>query len=333
MIGIIKSLEPYVDFRRMRPGNYFKLFLDGAQRVQSVDLYKSMLDQSHAERQANGWVGQKIEVPVVSSNIAVKGEITSSLWVALTSTGESGELVNEFVDIFAWDIDFYTQVFPGDTFRVLVEKKYADGDFIGYGKIEAAEFISNGTVFRGYMHEEKNGTIGFYDESGSSMRKQLLKSPLKYGHVTSRFGKRRHPVLGYTRAHNGIDYGVLTGTPTWSVGEGRVVRAGTYGGYGKLVEIRYANGWLSQYAHLSKILVKKGQRVSQKQIIGLTGSTGMSTGPHLHYGLKHHGSYVNPLAQKFSRGKALSGKDLERFKSRLRGLKNRLAHIGTESDS
>lgn len=331
--GILNSLEPYVDFRRLRPGNYFKLFLDKEQRVQSVDLYKNALEQSSTRRGLHGWLGEKVEIPIETAPAAVKGTISSSLWVALKATGESAQLVNEFVDVFAWDIDFYSEVFPGDTFRVLVEKKFSDGDFIGYGNIEAAEFVSAGKVFRAYMHEEEDGAVGYFDEDGNSMRKQLLKSPLKYGHVTSRFGKRRHPILGYTRAHNGIDYGVPTGTPTWSVGEGRVVTAGWHRGFGKFVEIKYANGWLAQYAHLSKIKVKKGQRVSQKQIIGLTGSTGMSTGPHLHYGLKRHGKFVNPLAQSFSRGKALTGKSLELFKGRLGGLKARLDQISSESGS
>ena len=146
-------------------------------------------------------------------------------------------------------------------------------------------------------------------------------------------GKRRHPVLGYTRSHNGIDYGVGTGTPAWSVGGGKVVRAGRHGGYGKLVEIRHANGWLSQYAHLSKISVRVGQRVTQKQIIGKTGSTGMSTGPHLHYGLKRHGAYVNPLAQKFSRGKSLKGQELARYKASRKILQARLTAMASVTDS
>ncbi len=331
--GILSSIGPYVDFRRLRPGNYFKLFFDADNELQSVELYRSVLDQTRAVRAATGWEGKRIEIPVQTMNAAVTGTVDSSLWVALKQAGEAAELINIFVDVFAWDIDFYSEVFPGDTFRVLVEKRYAHGEHIGYGPIEAAEFISNGNVFRAYMHQERNGSVGYYDESVQSMQKQLLKSPLQYGHVTSRFGKRRHPVLGYTRSHNGIDYGVGTGTPTWSVGAGKVVRAGRHGGYGKLVEIRHANGWLSQYAHLSKISVRVGQRVTQKQIIGKTGSTGMSTGPHLHYGLKRHGAYVNPLAQKFSRGKSLKGEELARYKASLKILQARLTTMASVTDS
>ncbi|MED5464143.1 MAG: M23 family metallopeptidase [Myxococcota bacterium] len=331
--GILSSIGPYVDFRRLRPGNYFKLFFDADHELQSVELYRSVLEQTRAVRTTTGWEGKRIEIPVQTMNAAVSGTVDSSLWVALKGAGEAAELINLFVDVFAWDIDFYSEVFPGDTFRVLVEKRYAHGEHIGYGPIEAAEFVSNGNVFRAYMHQERNGSVGYYDEKGQSMQKQLLKSPLKYGHVTSRFGKRRHPVLGYTRNHNGIDYGVGTGTPTWSVGAGKVVRAGYHGGYGKLVEIRHANGWLSQYAHLSKISVRVGQRVTQKQIIGKTGSTGMSTGPHLHYGLKRHGAYVNPLAQKFSRGKSLKGEELARYKASLKTLDGRLTAMTSVSDS
>jgi len=331
--AILASLKPFVDFRRLRPGNYFSLFFDETNELQSVELYRGILEQTLATRTVNGWNTEPVEVPVEIHSIGVGGTIRSSLWGALKEEGEAAELVNAFVDVFAWDIDFYSEVFPGDTFKVLVDKKYAGNRLIGYANVEAAQFVSRGKVHRAYLHREKDGTVGYYDKRGHSMQKQLLKSPLKYGHVTSRFGKRRHPVLGYTRNHNGIDYGVGVGTPTWSVGGGRVVRAGYHGGFGNLVEVRHANGWLSQYAHLSRISVRVGERVTQKQIIGKTGNTGMSSGPHLHYGLKRHGTYVNPLTQKFSRGKSLRGSELKRFEAALAELDTRLEMAGSFSDS
>jgi murein DD-endopeptidase MepM/ murein hydrolase activator NlpD len=243
------------------------------------------------------------------------------------------------VDVFAWEIDFYSQVHPGDTFKLLVEKHFANGQFVGYGDISAAEFVESGHVHRAFLHTSEDGSKAYYDAQGHSLRKQLLKTPLQYGHVTSRFGSRVHPVLGYRRNHNGVDYGVPTGTPVWSVGDGRVIKAGWHGGFGRLVEVSHTNGWVSQYAHLSRIHVRVGQHVSQKETLGLVGSTGLASGPHLHYGLLKHGRYLNPLAQQFDKGRSLEALELQSFMretaSRIEQLDNtRVAkkHTGSKQD-
>ena len=191
-----------------------------------------------------------------------------------------------------------------------------------------AEFTSAGETYRAFYNDADERS-GYFDESGNSMEKMLLKSPLKYAaNITSRYGKRRHPVLGYTRMHRGVDYGVPTGTPIWSVGDAKVLRAGVNGGYGKFIELKHANGWVSRYAHLSRIDVKRGQKVKQKDIIGAVGSTGMSTGPHLHYELLRNGSHVNPQAQKFKRGKPLTGTALERYLDAVSRVSDRLNSTG-----
>jgi len=341
----LTALSGLIDFRRLRPGQEFVAWtgkineVDGqvdvpadtsADALLALEFAPSPLQRFRAELGAEGWHAEEIPVASRREVLAVVGEIQSSLWNALVGAGERAALVSAFVEIFAWEVDFYSEVFPGDRFRILVEKDYVDDEFVGYGRIVAAEFESPGEerVHRGFLSRRDGSTAAYFDEGGGSMRKQLLKSPLQYGHVTSRFGSRKHPILGYRRNHNGIDYGVPTGTPVWSTGDGRVARAGWHRGFGKLVEIRHANGWLSQYAHLSKILVRTGQRVSQKQYIGKVGSTGMSTGPHLHYGLKRHGSYVNPLAQRFARAKSLTGPARDRFKREIAPLRLALDQLG-----
>ena len=216
---------------------------------------------------------------------------------------------------------------------MLVEKQFAGDDFVGYGDVLGAEFAAAGETYRAFYNDAEERS-GYFDASGSSMEKMLLKSPLKYAaNITSRFGKRRHPVLGYTRMHKGVDYGVPTGTPIWSVGEGRILRAGLNGGYGKFVEIKHANGWVSRYAHLSRIDVKRGQKVKQKDIIGAVGSTGMSTGPHLHYELLREGKHVNPQSQKFKRGKPLSGEALERYRESVSRVSDRLDSLGVATSN
>ena len=307
------AIAEHVDFRRISPRCNFSTCRAG-NRLVELEISCSRIERSRAILEANGqWRGQKEEVPIVSTEEIVSGTIESSLWGALTRQGESVALVTQLVDIFSWDIDFYSEIHKGDHFKVLVEKQFAGDDFVGYGDVLGAEFTSAGETYRAFYNDADERS-GYFDESGSSMEKMLLKSPLKYAaNITSRYGKRRHPVLGYTRMHRGVDYGVPTGTPIWSVGDAKVLRAGVNGGYGKFIELKHANGWVSRYAHLSRIDVKRGQKVKQKDIIGAVGSTGMSTGPHLHYELLRNGSHVNPQAQKFKRGKPLTGTALERY--------------------
>lgn len=308
------SLSNVINFRRMRPGDRLNVELTSEGGLLAMDVLMGATEQAHAALTDAGWKAERVVVPIETLVAQVSGDVRSSLWDAIVATDEDPRLVDALVEMFSWDIDFYTEVRSGDTFRLLVEKRFAQGQFVGYGPVLAAEYVAGGVSHRAFAHVTRNGaSVAYYDAQGRSMHKQLLKSPLKFARVTSGFGKRRHPILGYTRKHNGVDYGVPTGTPVWSVADGYVVRAGYHGGFGKLVEIRHANGWTSQYAHLSRIHVRVGQRINQKNIIGAVGSTGMSSGPHLHFGLLRHGGYVNPLAQKFSRAVALGGAEREVF--------------------
>jgi murein DD-endopeptidase MepM/ murein hydrolase activator NlpD len=323
----LASLAGLVSFRSLQPGDLLKARFDANDRLVSVDVHASLLERARAERRDGSWEAAPIDVQVDEVMSQVSGSVQTSLWDALIGAGEQPRLVSDIVEIFGWEIDFYREVYPGDRFRLLVDKRYVDGELLGYGPVHAAELVSDGVAHRAFRFERADGGIAYYDEEGRSMRKQLLKSPLEYGRMTSGFGKRRHPILGYTRAHNGVDYGVPSGTPVWSVGDGRVIRSGWSNGFGKVIEIRHANGWVSQYAHLSKRLVKTGDRVAQKDIIGKVGSTGLSTGPHLHYGLKKNGSYVNPAAQRFEREKPLTGQDLVRFRRQVERLRAGLDEI------
>ena len=263
------------------------------------------------------WQGQKLEVSLDTVVAEVQGEVRSSLWDALVTAGESPALVQTLVDIFAYEIDFYTEMHPGDTFRLLVEKRYANGEFLDYGAVTAAEFNHGHHAASCFRLFGRGWTCRILRRCGRFAAQATPQGALRYGAVTSRFGVRRHPILGYTRNHNGTDYGVPVGTPVWTVGDGRVVKAGWHGGFGRLVEVSHANGWVSQYAHLSRIDVRVGQRVHQKQWVVLVGQTGLATGPHLHYGLKKNGRYVNSLAQKFERSSPLAGEQLQAFEMQV----------------
>lgn len=315
----LTALAHVVDLHRLRGTDVFKMRFDAAGQMVSVELLRGPLEHIVLSRQDGSYVGTRQTISVDTMVAEITGEVTTTLWDSVIGAGEDPRLVAQLVDIFAYEVDFYSEVRTGDSYRLLIEKRYVRGQFIGYGDMLAAELVTGDDPHRAFLFRQ-DGHAEYYDATGAAMRKQLLRMPLQYGTVTSHFGRRRHPILGYTRAHNGVDYGVPIGTPVWSVGDGRVTRAGYNSGFGKVVEVSHPNGWLSQYAHLSRINVRLGQHVRQKETVGLVGMTGMSTGPHLHYGLKKNGHYVNSLAQRFGRAPGLSGTALVAFKAQAQAL-------------
>jgi len=226
----------------------------------------------------------------------VTGSIRGSLFEGIVDAGERPELAMRLADIFGWDLDFYTDPRPGDTFRIVVEeKRLSGGEFGGYGRILAAEYVNGGRPYRAVLFHDPTGKPAYYTPEGKSMKKAFLHSPLKFAApITSHFSANRyHPILKEYRAHLGIDYGAPTGTPVQSIGDGRVIFAAMKGANGNLVEIQHANGYTTYYLHLSRILVRSGERVEQGQRIGLVGMTGLATGPHLDFRIQRHGEFLN----------------------------------------
>jgi murein DD-endopeptidase MepM/ murein hydrolase activator NlpD len=227
---------------------------------------------------------------------------------AIDAAGETIDLTLALADLFSGDIDFNTDLQPGDRFELLVEKQYReqsgieaneneDEMFAGYGPILAAQFDNDGQRFRAVRFTPEGGEPGYFDERGTSMKRFFLKSPLKFNPiVTSGFSRSRlHPVLHQYRAHLGVDYRAPSGSPVVAVANGTVVAAGTSGGSGRMVHLRHANGFETLYLHLSSIAVKTGSHVRQGDLIGRVGATGLATGPHLDYRLKKNGVFVNPV--------------------------------------
>ena len=226
------------------------------------------------------------------------GVITSSLFGAVSDAGEEDQLALDLAEIFAWDVDFNTELQKGDTFRVAVDKLYLDGRFVRYGRIASAELVRGPRIVRAMWFDSRNGA-GYYTPEGNPLRKAFLRSPLKFSRISSGFTHARfHPVLKRMRPHLGVDYAAPVGTPVRASGGGTVTLAGWSGGYGKTVKIRHPNGYETLYGHLSRIAVKKGQRVEQADVIGAVGTTGLSTGPHLDYRMIKDGVHVNPLKLK-----------------------------------
>jgi murein DD-endopeptidase MepM/ murein hydrolase activator NlpD len=225
----------------------------------------------------------------------VEGTITSSLFAAVAESGEQDQLALDLAEIFAWDVDFNTELQKGDAFKVAVEKLGLDGRFSRYGKILSAEFRRGERLLRAVRFEGSQGA-GYYAPDGTPLRKAFLRSPLKFTRISSGFTLARfHPVFKDMRPHYGIDYAAPKGTPVLAAASGVVSLAGWSGGYGKAVRIRHANGFETLYGHLSRIAVRLGERVHQGSQIGSVGSTGTATGPHLDYRMTRNGSFVNPL--------------------------------------
>jgi murein DD-endopeptidase MepM/ murein hydrolase activator NlpD len=235
-------------------------------------------------------VPSKIEVT------AVTGQINDSLFKAVAQAGESPELAMRLAQIFAYDLDFYTDPRKGDTFRIVLEKKkYADGKTAGYGKILAAEYDNKDKKYQALLFHDDLGHPGYYSVDGKSLQRAFLHSPLKFSAtVTSHFSKSRyHPILKLFRPHMGTDYGAPVGTPVQTIGAGRVEFAGRKGGEGNMIEIAHSDGYETMYLHLSRMFVKPGEHVEIGKTIGLVGSTGLSTGPHLDFRILQRGQYKN----------------------------------------
>jgi len=320
--GIIGALQGVFDFRTARPGDQLRIVIrDG--ELDFFDYRRSALEEWSVRREGEKLLGFKREFEVERQITRVSLDIQSSLYEAALAAGEDPMIAMVLSDVFAWDIDFYQDVRKGDRATALVEKYLTKGRFVRYGEVLAAQYegesVGHKEVFR---YALPSGSATYFQADGSSARKSFLKSPLKYASVTSRFGGRMHPVLKYYKAHNGVDYGAAVGTPVWAVADGTVTKAAFDGAAGKHVCVRHMNSFETCYLHLSRFGagIRVGARVSQKQVIALSGNTGRSTGPHLHYALKRGGSFVNPLSQNFPRAEPLPKDLLADFQAAIRPL-------------
>jgi murein DD-endopeptidase MepM/ murein hydrolase activator NlpD len=293
---MIAQARPVYDLRMVRAGNPIAIGRSVLGDFRAV-RYRVDLDRElWISARGPEFQAEMKPTEFTTEVVGVTGEIRNSLFNAVTDAGEGAELALQIADIFGWDMDFYTDPRPSDTFRVLVEKKtYRDSNAVRYARVFAAEYNNEGRAYQAVLFREPNGRPAYYAPDGKSLKKAFLRSPLKFGApITSRFSNSRfHPVLKRHRPHLGIDYGAPTGTPVQSIGEGRVVFAGTKGGSGRMVHIRHANGYETMYLHLSRIFVSAGERVGQGDRIGLVGSTGLATGPHLDFRILQHGNYRN----------------------------------------
>jgi murein DD-endopeptidase MepM/ murein hydrolase activator NlpD len=325
--AVIDALKGLFPFHRARPGDQLRVERrEGEAAVQRFTYRQGPADEWNVERLPDGTL-RAAKRPVVLTTVVSRVEVTigTSLYESLQKAGEDPNLAVLASDVLAWDVDFYQDVRSGDRMRMVVERVLADGKPLKFGEVLATEYegaaVGRKVLFR---YTDASGFTSYFDEEGQSARRGFLKSPLKFANVTSRFGNRKHPVLGYTRAHEGVDYGAPTGTPVWAVGDGQVKQAGWNGGCGKAVTIHHRNGYDTVYCHLSAIAVSAGKSVTQKQVIGYVGETGLATGPHLHYAVKRGGVFMNPLQLKVPRGEPIPPEQMETYRAAIAPIRARL---------
>jgi murein DD-endopeptidase MepM/ murein hydrolase activator NlpD len=262
---------------------------------------------------------RELAEPVRDETLVAQGQMEGSLYESAAHAGATPTVTAQVVKLFAHKLDFSRDIKPGDQFRMVFDRKVTEsGRTIETGDLLYAEIgTKKSGVTRFYRFDRKGGPADFFDETGKNIKGFLLRTPVDGARITSTFGMRRHPVLGYTRGHQGVDFGAGTGTPIVAAGDGVVVEARRWSGYGNWVRVRHNGGWETGYAHMSRYAkgIRAGMRVSQGQVIGYVGSTGLATGPHLHYETWLNGKRTNPLSAKVPQGSILAGAELAAFRA------------------
>lgn len=282
---------------RLRPGD--RIHLDW--RAGEAQPFRLRLDGTGTVRPELVWngsryVSRQVPIPYTVEEQAVAVTVHSSLWAAATRAGFSASQIMSLATIFEYDVDFNTELQAGARFRMVVDRLIDDAGAVRVGDVRAAILENGGKEYVALRHRAADGTLSWYDATGAARKKAFLRSPLEFSRVTSGFSLGRyHPILHKMRAHKGVDFAAPTGTPVRSVADGVVTRAGWAGGHGNQVEVKHEGGYTTGFSHLSKMHVKVGERVRQGQIVGRVGSTGMSTGPHLHYEFRVNGVHRDPL--------------------------------------
>jgi murein DD-endopeptidase MepM/ murein hydrolase activator NlpD len=294
--AITQAVRPVFNPRRLRAGDKLTVVrrYDGA--LKAIHYRTGWDSELQVVKTAAGFHATEQKLRTSTETVVVQGTIQNSLFESVLEAGEHPELAVRLAEIFAWDLDFYTDPKPGDTFRLVFEKRTVPGDDTpSYGQIFAAEYVNGGRAYDAVQFRDPAGRPAYYTADGKSLQKAFLRSPLKFAaRISSHFSLHRfHPVLKVYRAHLGTDYAAPVGTPVQAIANGRAAFSGFKRADGNMIVLKHANGYESYYLHLSRRLVRVGQSVQQGQRIGLVGATGLATGPHLDFRLQQHGSFVN----------------------------------------
>jgi murein DD-endopeptidase MepM/ murein hydrolase activator NlpD len=325
--AVIREVARTLDLRRLRPGNLVRFHYQADGRVDSIELKVTGWGEIDAVRTESGF----LVVPQMAAqneiDAVISASIESSLYDALKSEGEGPQLAQQIADIFQWDVDFFA-LQRGDSFSLVVKKKFVGSDAVGYGPILAARFTQSGQTFEAFRQESSDGRAGYYGRNGTPLRKQFLRAPLRFTRITSKFSKSRwHPILHCFKPHHGVDYGAPIGTPVMTTADGVVSEAGRKGGEGNYIRIRHTSRLDTYYLHLSRFVkgIRPGRKVMQGEVIGYVGSSGLATGPHLDYRVNDRGTWLDPLNLKSISPDPLPKSLLQQFRTNVARLATKLA--------
>lgn len=324
MYQLLASSDEARQLAKLTPGEELTFRTDSEGALQSLELYRDRLNRIEFKRGESDDFQYTLHQRQADSYTAYRhGEIESSLFVAGSDAGLSHNLIMAMADVFSSDIDFALDIRKGDRFSVIFDEEFLEGEKIGDGPIQAVTFINQGKAFSAVRYTDLNGDTNYYTPDGKSMRKAFIRTPVDFTRISSHFNPRRlHPVFKTRRPHNGTDYAAPTGTPVYAAGSGRVISAGYSKPNGNYVFIQHGERYVTRYLHLSKRLVKRGQRVKQRQVIGKVGSTGYATGPHLHYEFLVDGHHRNPatIVRKLPKAKSIPSAEMARFRTQTQPL-------------
>ncbi len=314
---IVKKIKKK-DLSNISSGQKIKFILKKSENGKDLEIFKinypiSKTTFVRIDKRKDGIEITKNITQLYKKRVVVQGNISNNLYRSATVAGMEPSVIIEFARIFGFEVDFQRDIRKGDGFQVMYERYTNDRNkIVKTGKILYAFLNVNNQKIKLYRFEQKND-YDFYDEKGKSIRKALMKTPINGARLSSPFGNRKHPILGFTKHHNGTDFAAPTGTPIMASGNGTVIKAGWCGNGGNCVRIRHNSAYTTGYGHMSKIATRTGRRVKQGQIIGYVGNTGMSTGPHLHYTVSHNGKFINSQKLKLPSGKILNGEERKEF--------------------
>ena len=316
--AVTQALKPLFNPNRCKPGDLLKLKKSPDGRI-IFEYFPNSLEYYLVEESKNAsFSAYREKTPRRKVVAGIKVNLQSSVYESMRKEGLDPGLINRFTDIFAWEIDFFTDPQKGDTFELVWERYLSpEGKILMEGKILAAQYTNVGRPHTAILFKDPKGRSDYYTPEGNSLRRSFLRSPLNYTRISSRFSYRRlHPILRIYRPHLGIDYAAPSGTPVSTVADGTITFVGWRGGLGRLIKIKHRRGIVSSYGHLSRFAkgIRRGKRVRQGQTIGYVGSTGLSTGPHLDFRITKNGRYINFLKEKFPAASSVNPAYLDEFK-------------------
>lgn len=315
------ALREVFNPRDLKPGHEvtvtFDPAADGNWQLRNVALEPAPGRHVEVSRDEDtGFSASEVREPLHRKLVRGEATIATSLYEAAVGAGVPANLLVEVVRAFSYDVDFQRDIQPGDSFEIMFERFETDsGKLVRDGEVTFAALDLSGDRMAIYRHTDAAGLTDYYDEGGRSVRKALLKTPIDGARLSSGYGMRTHPILGYTRMHRGLDFAAVTGTPVFAAGDGTVERAEATGSFGNYLRLRHTGAYSTAYAHLSRFAkgLRTGSIVRQGQVVGYVGTTGASTGPHLHFEVLVNGEQSNPLNVKFPSGRALAGAEMKRF--------------------